>query len=123
MVAIVEGQKSNKNDIMLWILALSLFIAGVVGNYHFASQPLYIRVIGLLIIAGATLWLAAKTNAGQIAVRYWNEAIIELRKVVWPTRKETVQTTIAVLAMIFAMALFLWLVDALLLRAVAKILY
>lgn len=123
MVAKVESQNSNKSDIALWILALSLFLAGVAGNHYFASHPLYLRIIGLLIVAGAVLWLASKTYAGGIAVKYWNEATVELRKVVWPTRKETTQSTVAVVAMIFVMALFLWLIDALLLRGVAAILY
>ena len=53
------------------------------------------------------------------AWEFWQGALIELKKVVWPTRKETIQSTLSVLAMVFAMGIFLWSMDALLLRMVA----
>ena len=52
---------------------------------------------------------------------FWQESLTELRKVVWPTRQETIQSTIAVLAMVFVMSLVLWSIDAVLVRAVAWI--
>jgi preprotein translocase subunit SecE len=52
---------------------------------------------------------------------FWQESVVELRKVVWPTKQETIQSTVAVLAMVFVMSLVLWSIDAVLVRVVAWI--
>ncbi len=52
---------------------------------------------------------------------FWQDAIVELRKVVWPTKQETIQSTVAVLVMVFVMGLVLWSIDAVLVRLVAWI--
>ena len=52
---------------------------------------------------------------------FWQESIVELRKVVWPTKQETIHSTIAVLVMVFVMGLVLWSIDAVLVRVVAWI--
>ena len=52
---------------------------------------------------------------------YWRDALVELRKVVWPSKQETIQSTIAVLVMVFVMGLFLWSMDAILVRVMAWI--
>jgi preprotein translocase subunit SecE len=63
------------------------------------------------VAAGAAGWLAAQTIKGRAFVNLCLEAKIEIRKVVWPTRQETTQTSIVVIIVIFIMALILWLLD------------
>ena len=75
----------------------------------------------MLVIVGVALWTASRTNGGKVAVKIWREATVEIRKVIWPTKKETLQTTLAVVAMVFVMALILWSIDAILIRVVAKL--
>tara|TARA_R110002110_G_scaffold415719_2_gene654268 strand:- start:39323 stop:39703 length:381 start_codon:yes stop_codon:yes gene_type:complete len=108
-------------DSLKWIVVLALAVFGVVGNYHYAEQSVLIRVLLLLAIAGAALFVAYKTSKGQ---RFWQfamDAKSEVRKVVWPSRQETIQTTLIVLAIVTVVSLILWGIDAVLLKAVALI--
>ena len=69
------------------------------------------RTIGLLVAAGVAGWVAIQTQKGRAFVNLCLEARIEIRKVVWPTRQETVTQTITVLIVVFLVALILWLLD------------
>ena len=100
-------------DAVKWAVAVALLGGGIGAFYYFADQSLLLRVIGLLLIAGAALVVAIQTEKGRIAWDFVRESRTEVRKVVWPTRKETVQTTLIVLAVVALTAGFLWLVDAL----------
>jgi preprotein translocase subunit SecE len=105
-------------DRLLWIIAFALIVAGVSGNYYFSDQSLLLRIVGILICAGIVLGVAYKTAFGQRIWTQWLEAVQEVRKMVWPTRQETLQTTLAVLAMVSVMGLLLWTADFVLLRVV-----
>jgi len=118
VVTRVESQKP-KFDYVLWFLIIVLIAGGVSGHYYFADQSWGIRFLGWLIVGAAALGLAYKTKAGRIAWQYGQESLQEVRKVYWPTRQETVQTTLAVLAMVVVMGILLWTADFFLLRAVA----
>jgi len=92
-------------------LAGLLLITGLVGFYYFSSQPLVVRVAMVLAgfgLAVAIGWLSAP---GKQLAGFARDAIEETKKVVWPTRKESFQTTAAVFGFVVLMALFLWLVD------------
>jgi len=92
-------------------LALLLLVAGVAGFYFLAEQPMILRVLSVLAgvgIGAATAWF---TEPGQRFFIFAREAAVETRKVVWPTRKETVQTTAIVFLFVLAMAIVLWLAD------------
>lgn len=118
MVTRVESQKP-KIDYVLWGLIIALVALGVYGNYHFADQSWVIRFLGWLVLAGAAFGLAYQTKAGRTAWQCGQESIQEVRKIYWPTRQETIQTTLAVLAMVVVMGILLWTADFFLLRAVA----
>jgi preprotein translocase subunit SecE len=92
-------------------LAMALAVAGVWGYYLLDEAAIVLRVLAVAggIVAGFVV--STFTEPGQRAVRFTREALVEVRKVVWPTRKETMQTTAAVFAFVVAMALFLWLTD------------
>ena len=79
-------------------------------------------MIGLLVLSGAALFVAVQTEKGRSAWNFVREAHTELRKVVWPTRKETTQTTLIVIAMVGLVAVILWLLDGLLARLVKLLL-
>lgn len=103
---------SSKRDGVLWAAIAAIFIAALVANYYFANIALPIRIIAWIVIFGGLLGLAAITSQGCVAIRFMGEAKIELRKVFWPTKQETVQTTLIVMAMVVVTALILWGVDA-----------
>lgn len=92
-------------------LAVLLVIAGLTGFYLLGEQPLIVRVLCVLAGVGAGAAVAWFTEPGQRFAVFGRETIVETKKVVWPTRKETVQTTGIVFAFVIIMALFLWATD------------
>jgi preprotein translocase subunit SecE len=95
-------------------VAVLLVIAGIAGFYLLRDSALILRVasvLGGLIAAALVAWTTAP---GRVFFAFAQESVAETKKVVWPSRKETVQTTGMVLAFVLVMAIFLWIVDALL---------
>ena len=101
------------------VVAVALVALGVWGYYWLADSALVLRVLAVLaglLAAGAVAWWS--TPGRQFGV-FAGESVAEVKKVVWPTRKETIQTTGAVFAFVVVMAVFLWLTD----KALEWILY
>lgn len=92
-------------------LAIAVFLAGMVAYYAFEKQPGYVRLAILFAGIAAAVAIAWFSGPGQRFVAFAREAWSETRRVVWPTQKETLQTTGIVIAFAIVMALFLWLVD------------
>ena len=102
--------------------AVLLAVAGVAGFYYLDQSPMILRVASVLagMAAGAVaFWMSAPGKEFHV---YSQESVAETKKVVWPTRKETLQTTGVVFAFVVVMAFFLWVVDASLLWVVKKLL-
>lgn len=100
------------------LIAVLLIGAGVVGFYYYAEQALLYRVLGLLGVIAVAVIVVLTTQVGSETVSFGREAVMEMRKSVWPTRRETTQTTLLVLAMVILVGLMLWLFDMVLLWAV-----
>ncbi len=98
-------------DVLRWVVAVTLTAGAIWGFYFFAAQPTWLRILGLLIVAGVAIYVAVGTVRGQVAKGFLKDANIEVRKVVWPSRKETVQTTLFVIAMVALVAVILWIMD------------
>ncbi|CAE6508205.1 Protein translocase subunit SecE [Nitrosomonas nitrosa] len=94
------------------ILAVLSVMAGVVGFYYLRDSATVIRVLVLLLSIVLAIVIAWYTNQGRQFYVFSKESVEETRKVVWPNRKETMQTAAVVFAFVVAMAIFLWLVDA-----------
>jgi preprotein translocase subunit SecE len=105
-------------DKILLTVSVLPMAAAIGGFYYFADYPTWIRVIALLVAVGISGLIALQTAPGKAAWAFRREAIIEVRKVVWPTRKETMQTTMVVVSVVLIMALLLWLLDMFLAWAV-----
>jgi len=67
--------------------------------------------MGMLAVAATAFFIVSTTDIGRRGIGFARDARVEVRKVVWPTRQETLQTTIAVLIMVFLVAIMLWLID------------
>ena len=93
------------------VLALLLVAAGIAGFYLLAEYALVLRI--LAVLAGVALAVVAllSTRLGQSSLAFAREAAAETRRVVWPSRKETIQTTAVVFVLVLVMAIFLWVVD------------
>jgi len=105
---------SNSLDVVKWILAIGLLSIGIVGFYYFSEESLLLRVVILLAITAVSAFIATKTAKGQNSVEFLKAAHLEVRKVVWPSRQETIQTTGIVILMVILVAIFIWLLDSLL---------
>ena len=105
---------SNKFDIIKWLLVVLLLCTGIVGFYYFEEQSLLLRVVSLLGIVGIAIFVALQTDKGRRTKDFLQHTHIEVRKVVWPTRQETVQMTGIVLLMVLLVSLIIWMMDSLL---------
>jgi len=115
-------QSSSVIDTFKLMSAVLVLIAGVVGFYYFEDQSQLLRVLGMLAVAVVAFFIAASSEQGHRGLSFVRDARVEVRKVVWPTRQETLQTTIAVLFMVVLVAIMLWLFDMLLGWGVSKLL-
>lgn len=114
VLKVVENQTESKLDWVKWSVAVLILLAGCVGNYYYSDVYMPIRMgiwLALLAIAG---FIASRTLLGRKAVEFVRESRTELRKVVWPTRQEVVQTTMVVAAMVVVLAIILWGMDGVL---------
>jgi preprotein translocase subunit SecE len=117
MNAKVETESTRFDSLKLGVAVLLLTVA-VVAFYRFDEQLLVLRVLGLLAVAGIAVFIAAQSSAGKNIIGFISGARTEVRKVVWPTRAETMQTTMAVMLMVILVGIFLWLLDMVLLWAI-----
>jgi len=108
-----EAQDS-RFDLLKWLLVVVLVVVGVVGNQYYSAEPILYRVLVLLVIAAGAAFVGLQTAKGKAFFVLAKEARVEIRKVVWPTRQETTQTTLIVVAVVLVMALLLWGLDSLL---------
>ena len=95
-------------------LATVLVVAGMLGFYFFQDLSNLFRVVGLILLIGIAAGVAWNTAKGRETVSFLKEAQSEVKKVVWPTRQETLQTTFFVLVVVIIFAILLWLLDLLL---------
>jgi len=100
-------------DTIKWLLVFVLVSAGVVGNYYYSAESLLYRVLALLALGLLAGWIALQTEKGKRFAVLFNEARAEIRKVVWPTRPELMQTTMIVVVFVLFTALVLWGIDSL----------
>ena len=92
-------------------VAAALVVAGVAGYYLLAANALVLRILAVLAGIAAGAAVAWTSQPGRDFGVFAREALVEVKKVVWPTRKETMQTTTAVFAFVVVMAVFLWASD------------
>ena len=101
-------------DTVKLVAAAVLLVAGIYGFYYFAAYSTLLRVVGLLVIGGGAAAVALQTEQGRRLWQFAGDARTEVRKVVWPTRQETVQTTLVVIVMVLILGIILWLFDMIL---------
>ncbi len=102
---------SDTLDTVKLAVALLIILAGVVGFYLYSEVSTLVRVLALLAATGVALFVALQTHKGRNSWAFFQDTQMEVRKVVWPTRQETIQTTLLVILMVVIVAIFLWLLD------------
>jgi len=113
-----SGSSSAWMDKIKWMFAVALLVAAIVASC-LLTHPIGIRWGVLLIGVAGSFGLAKYTEKGRLVWNFCKEARAELRKVVWPTREETMRATFLILGMILVATLLLWTVDSIIWRIVA----
>lgn len=103
------------------VLAVILLIAGIVGFYYFSGQSLIYRIMSVVGLSVSAIGVILTTAMGKGFLSFLKDARIEVRKVVWPTRQETVQATLVVVALVFFVGLALWLLDMVLFWGISRL--
>ena len=93
------------------LLTALLVAAGVAGFYFLADQATIFRVLAVLAGLAAAVFVFSTSTLGRSSIIFARESAAETKKVVWPSRKETIQTTTVVFVLVVTMALFLWVID------------
>ena len=93
------------------LVAFALLVAGIAGFYLLADKPTVVRILAVLAGLAASVAVLWTTPIGQQSLGFIGDSVVEARKVVWPTRKETIQTTMVVFVLVVVMAAFLAVVD------------
>ena len=93
------------------VLSALLLAAGIAGFYLLADKALVLRILAILAGIAAAISVLWTTPQGQGALSFFSESVAEAKRVVWPTRKETIQTAIAVFILVAIVAAFLAVVD------------
>jgi len=98
-------------DVVKQVFSVVFVVAGVAAFYYFSEIPLLYRVLGLVVVALAVAGMILTTGMGRNVWGFVLESKQEVRKVVWPTREETLRTTLLVFAMVIIVGFVLWLLD------------
>ena len=110
--------QSTKFDTVKLVLAVVVLCTGIAGFYYFSGESLLYRVLGVLAGVVLALLLVSITAVGRSIIGFAKDSRVEVRKVVWPTRQETIQTTLVVLVMVTLIGIMLWLIDFVLMKGV-----
>ncbi len=111
MAETAEQATNSTMDTVKLVLAAILLVVGFFGFYQLADQPLLYRVLGILLFVIIAAGIALTTSKGRALTSFMQSARTEVRKMVWPTRSETIQTTLVIMVVVVLTGLFLWLLD------------
>ncbi len=93
------------------VTAALLLLGGIVAFYVLIHMDLWVRVVALIALVALGVALFFTSESGKQLIGFGKESVREVKKVVWPTRKEALQNTAMVFAFVFLMAFFLWVTD------------
>jgi len=113
-----EQAPPSSFDKVKWILAIVALAAAVYANHSLVDGSVLIRAGVIIVLVAVGLGIGFSTSKGRQGMAFAKEAKIEARKVVWPTRPETVQTTLIIIVAVTLISLLLWGMDAVLVRII-----
>jgi preprotein translocase subunit SecE len=108
--------RNGMMDAIKWGIVGLIIMVGVGGNYYFADTPTLMRGMAVCAVIVFAMGISLTTVKGRAFWKFLQDAKIELQKVVWPTRQETVHATLVVVGVVLLMGIFLWVLDSLLLK-------
>ena len=102
-----QQQSASAGDILKYVVALLVAAAGIVGFYWFAEWPTAVRAAALVVVLVVAAAVFLVSSKGRALREYFAEARFELRKVVWPTRQETIRATGLITVVVIIISLLL----------------
>jgi len=111
MVAKAETEETGKLDSLKFLIAIALLIGGIWQFYYFEEESQLYRILGILALMAVAMGVMYTTRLGYGLWLFARDARTEVRKVIWPTRQETMQTTLMVVVMVILVGIMLWLID------------
>ena len=103
--------KSSKSYLML---SIGVLITGMILFYYYSDVRLFYRVVGMITVVIFSAFIAYQSDFGKLVYSYVTDSKVELKKVTWPTKQETTQTTLGVIFVVIIVGILLWLFDMLL---------
>ncbi len=114
MTGKAEATTASGMDVFKLAIAAVIVLAGLAAFYVYVDYPLLYRVLGIVAAVVVAAGIAFATERGRSLASFMKDARTEVRKMVWPTRGETIQTTIVVFVVVIILSIFLWIVDRIL---------
>ena len=111
-------EHESRGDTLKLLIAVALLVGGGVAFHTYSDISLLVRVLSLLAVAGVSVFILLQTAKGKSAWGFVRDSRAEVRKVVWPSRAESMQTTLVVVVMVLVVGIILWIMDSFLLWAV-----
>lgn len=113
MATQVEASGSGSLNLVKWIVVLVLLVAATLGNHYLTSVSPVVRIGGVVVLALMAFGIVLLTEQGRAFLDLLKEARVEARKIVWPSKQETWQTTLIVAGVVVVTSLLLWGIDSL----------
>ena len=107
----IETTKSSKSYL---VLSIGVLITGMILFYYYSDVRLFYRVLGMISVVIFSAFIAYQSDFGKLVYSYVTDSKVELKKVTWPTKQETTQTTLGVIFVVIVVGVLLWLFDMLL---------
>ena len=98
-------------DTVKLMIAAMILIGGIAAYYVYENESILLRAAGVIVATALAIFVAMQTDPGRTLWRFIQGSRIEIRKVVWPTRPETMRTTAAVIVFVLIMGVFFWGLD------------
>ena len=111
----VEQQQSSLLDTVKLLGSVLILLVGIVSYYYLTQVSILFRVLMVLSSVVVSLVIFFQTQRGKVLWEFFQGSRVEIKKVIWPTKQETFQTTLTVFVFVLIMGIFFWLLDFLLL--------
>ena len=121
MTELSNKEISSTLDTLKMASAVAILLSSVFGFYYFAELSVLIKVLAVIFSVILSLIIFFSTQRGIIFWDFLQGSRVEMRKVVWPTKQETIQTTLTVFVFVLVLGIFFWLLDFLLLYITTSI--
>ena len=110
----VEKNIESKSNNTYLIVSIIVLISGMILFYYFSDVRLFYRVLAMISVVLLSGFIGYQSDFGKLVYSYISDSKVEIKKVTWPTKQETTQTTLGVIVVVIIVGILLWLFDMLL---------